>query len=817
MLAIDKPLGLVSELALFGDHADPQRVYVAPTRPALARDANGAQEISFVKFRSQQAADGGIGLLSFTTELVASEAQLAAAREHLERQGVSDAQLVTVPWIAGKAVFAAALREGDGFVERLLGEVTPDLAAGNRALFSLVLSEEGARLVEALVHEDGPCPLGVRYELQYAGLRPALAVRIVADYRRAYQELSWGLQFGVAYEGVGVRASVESATQRLIEAGALQIEVTQFSDAAELRAHVDEAVKWLQEQLLEDFFETRLQPASHEDLLARAVAAATRLGASSLQQALGDATQAASLARELGLPVDQLAGLAKSGAAGSAAGGAAGGATGGASSTFALKLQFSLRDIDQEELKTLHFDWTEARAEKRTAAPQGLLSRLGAPPRVIEASDSGDFWDRLSVTVRPLGDFAALGVQRLLVQLAFPDEDSPTAQESLRFEPGRLAPARFDAWTDGAAPRYRARTDVHFDEQGPWPGPPIFTGAWHTLQSLELGVHPLSEVPRLEVEIAPGTLVFADMPQVQVDLRLDGHLLATHMLTEAAKTARFRWRLAPLRDEAPHAGMTDDVADIGAVVETMPTPRGLESRNTWFLAGGTRVEGEWQPVEATTLLVHAPWRSTRTLRLVPLLPEDLIEALLTLTVQEAGRTHTVEVRFEAGDRRTRTVSIPCLSAVPPPVQVDVLVIRGDGSSFVAAPVTTDDPVLIVRDRDGQQRQVGVRLLAGPDLAVHGVMAVQVQLLAGDVAEGPEESVLDSVVFTPSRREPGRLLVPVDADAPAPRVRVIRYALDGTARIARCPPRWSAARSCWCRRRCRHRHVPSRWCRPEHRR
>jgi hypothetical protein len=136
MLALDQPLGVVAGLALYADHADPRRVYYAATRPRLAT-LDGRAEWSFVRFRSRDAAEGGVGLLSFTTDLAVDEDRLAQAREALERQGRSEPLLVPVPWTGGRAVLAAALREGDGFVEQVHGETTPNLIADNRALFSL--------------------------------------------------------------------------------------------------------------------------------------------------------------------------------------------------------------------------------------------------------------------------------------------------------------------------------------------------------------------------------------------------------------------------------------------------------------------------------------------------------------------------------------------------------------------------------------------------------------------------------------------------------------------------------------------------------
>jgi hypothetical protein len=317
------------------------------------------------------------------------------------------------------------------------------------------------------------------------------------------------------------------------------------------------------------------------------------------------------------------------------------------------------------------------------------------------------------------------------------------------FQPGETQPKPFSAWTNGQPPRYRARTEVHFDDHGPWPGPPTWTGDWQTSQSLDFVAHPLSGVPKIEFEISPGQLAFAETPQAQVDVRIDGAVAGTHMLTADHPTATFRRRLEP--------------AATGRV----------ESRVTWFLTGGHRVEGEWLPVEGTTLLVHGPWRSTRSLRLLPLLPADFLDALVTVTLTESS-AQPIELRFDPGDRRAKQVNIPSLSEPPPPVKVDTLVIRGDGSTFSGQPVVTSDPVVLVRDRDGDFRQLGVRLLAGPTLAGHGLMAVQVQLLD----EGGEPT--DSVVFTESQRGPGLLLVPAPADGAHSRYRVIRYALNGAA-------------------------------------
>ncbi len=763
MLALDRPLGVIADLALFGDHADPDRVFYIPVRPSIAR-VGAEPELSFVKFRRTDVIDDAeVGFLSFTSELSVTEDQLEKATEHLITQGISQPKLVQVPWIGGKAYLAAAMQEGDGFVEKLLGEVTPDLAASNRAVFSMMLGGQGARLVEALLDIEGVSPLGVRYELEYAGLQPALHVKLHADYKRVYEELSWGFEFGVAYQGVGVRAGVESATQKLVEAGAIRVEVTHFTDDADLQSKVDQAIRWFQDKILEEFFESSIQPPAHEDLLQKATAAATALGASTLQDALADNSIASQLSEKLGLSPEALNLLGQGG--GGAAGGQ-GGAAGGQSS-FALKLQFTFRDIKQEELRTITLDWSESRAERRTAAPQGLLSRIGPRPKIVEAEDRGDFWDRLLVNVRPLGDFDALGVDRLVVQLAYPDESEPQEQKALVFSPGAMEPERFAAWTDGQPPRYRFRTEVHFRDDSPWPGPPAFISPWRTSQSLELAAHPLSGVPRVEVELLPGTVVFSETPQVQIDMMVEGKQEETFMLTEAQPTATFRHRLEAALSPEPDRPTEENTDE-----SQQPPELQIQARSTWFLADGRREQGPWGPVEGTSLLVHAPWQSRRTLRLFPMLSPDFLEASVNVAFADGTWSASDAVRFEPGVRRSQTVVLPSLSPQPPPALIDVLVIRGDGSTFMDQ-FETSDPVVLIRDHTGDHRQIRVRLLAGPQLADHQLIAVRVQLL------DDQDQEIDSVAFTESDRDPAMLLAPVGEDGMGSvRYRVIRYGLNG---------------------------------------
>src|SRR5690606_31399566 len=98
------------------------------------------------------------------------------------------------------------------------------------------------------------------------------------------------------------------------------------------------------------------------------------------------------------------------------------------------------------------------------------------------------------------------------------------------------------AWTHGGPLEYRMLAETHFEDGGPWPGPPLYRGNWTKSRSLELAVHPLSGCPRVEVELSPGGLNFDETPQVQVDVRAAGEAFATQTLTREAPSVVLRRR-----------------------------------------------------------------------------------------------------------------------------------------------------------------------------------------------------------------------------------------------------------------------------------
>ena len=123
----------------------------------------------------------------------------------------------------------------------------------NRATFGVILDHEGALLMQAAL-KSGINPIGVIYDLEYLGMRPAFNVKIHADYKRIYSHLE--TQFGVK-GGIGpISAAIDIglAWQKLRDEGAIKVEVVNFTDDENFRKQADAAFDWFKTDLLRDFF-----------------------------------------------------------------------------------------------------------------------------------------------------------------------------------------------------------------------------------------------------------------------------------------------------------------------------------------------------------------------------------------------------------------------------------------------------------------------------------------------------------------------------------------------------------------------------------
>ncbi|NEP17056.1 MAG: hypothetical protein F6J97_09125, partial [Leptolyngbya sp. SIO4C1] len=215
-----------------------------------------------------------------------------------------------------------------------------------------------------------------------------------------------------------------------------------------------------------------------------------------------------------------------------------------------------------------------------------------------------------------------------------------------------------------------------------------------------------------------------------------------------------------------------------------PSQRTYHYRVTYFLEGNLQYQSDWQVSQDPSLVINEPFRNTLTVRLIPSLPDDLIEAIVDLTYEESetGYRRQFQEIFSpdtADGMRRRTLSMPTLLAEPAPYTYEVTAVRADGSVFQSDPLLKDDSAVLVADGpSGKTARIRLRLSGSDGLMEQvGLVAIKVDLTS--LGENPDQ---ESAIFTPSQADMKTvtLIRPETAEPFTYRYTVTGYDLNGNA-------------------------------------
>lgn len=757
MLYLDSQVGPISGLTIFRDHAQDDLFYYINERPRLAVN-NGVPEMVFLKYKRDITDNPnmspedkerlGGGFLAFTVDLGVDETVLKDAKSRIGAANLVPVlfQKGTVRLSIAKDVSAqpdspAGSTPGAAFFEAVLGATKPSLVGDNRATFGVVLDHEGATMVEAAL-KAGMSPIGVIYDLEYLGLRPAFEVNIHADYKRIYTELD--IQFGVkaAYGPIAVAADVDMVWQKLRENGSISVKVKKFTDDEDLRKRADAAFDWFKTQLMQDFFKTSMEPP----MFLKQGQTGGLLG--SLQTLLGPLAQTQQGTPRAGLgqptteaptvaapPVGTNAGmtsLADENKAQVAASGATGGGSAANKATPGLGIQvgFSLKRIEQDELKARDFDYSEESAVVRPAAPQGLFSTLVAgldlKRAVREINLDDDFFKRINAEFILGADIDAEKMATVIVNVEYPggrpEGVQPTQLAGFSFSKNDKTSKRFETFLDDKKNlTYRYKVGVDFTGDAEWVGEePHYESQWETTTAGSVSVNPFEAFDRFDLEVLLGKEVPATVKQAQVELVYEDPDTGF----KAARTMTF----VP-GDPSQHWKLRFKEANL----------KTFKSRVTFFMESNLRVDGAWvlsNPIttESGSLVINSPFHNEISVRVVPMLDQqEIVDASVELVYKEddTGYEHRASIAYTPADApAVQVVRIPTISPTPDGVIVTKTVVRADGSVFASEPetLTGTATATIISDGPRDVRKIKVKL-ASNDFAAAGLIAVRVRLVA----------------------------------------------------------------------------------------
>jgi hypothetical protein len=611
MLVLGSRTITVEGVTVFSDHADLDQFWYLPGPVQLARDEEGRAAFTFIQYKPAAVAAGakGGGFLMFRVNLRLTPDLERRILSKLRPIAQGRPRLTAVPFDEGTVQCVALNLQGSGgtaaatgvpgafnAVERILGASFPSLQGDNTAAFSLTLSQEGATILER-AFEQGTQPVGVIYDLKFTGMRPALHVEITADLARVYNQFSAGLEAQVYF----VRAGIDAAFEKLVQEGAIQIKVLDFTGEEDEREKERWALDFFKENLLRQWFEPTLtpgkvaggsvQPESLDNVLRRGnelrppatpapprpettpPAAAPRRSSSSPTEGTGRGEGSAG---HNAVPTPAAEGVSPTEGTGSpqasdfvppavttgvkvltarAADPLANLPSPPTSAELPSLVSFKLRFVHQEERKTVKVVYDRSEATQRTYAPLGffglLVADLAKENHFIKVDLDNAFFRVFTVNIEAPINFERLGLASAQLALDYGDPSNPATLKhgDFVFDGTNQDPRRFEVFMNEALDTsYRYSVQYHFDPLSSWEGhrftyepPPVQT------EDRTLLLNPFEHLGFLEVQVQSARVDWGVLDSIDVNLTHRGPDGAvqekTFVLTESSGPQTWRLRL----------------------------------------------------------------------------------------------------------------------------------------------------------------------------------------------------------------------------------------------------------------------------------
>ncbi len=783
MLTFESPFYEFKGVVIFRDHAIATLFHYLAGPPRLTRGDDRRPNLLLLKYRN--ALDSmasttplvreqlGGGFLLFGVDCGLPDGVKDEIIRELQSRVPPDAGPVSlVPVLYTKGTVnvvaldaqrpAAGAPTGDAdthskFVRGILGTATPSLLQDQRAIFSLSLTPDGVALLED-AYQSELSPIGVMYELEFSGLRPAIAIKATVDKKRVYEQLKLGLHIGVrsgggaeagntpiddqsedpetpgeqpaetaaedgatpattetaaqpgAEEGatpkpakkprteVAVSADLSYAVEKLKESGAITIEIVRQQEGKSVDEMEKTAMTLLKESILNEFFKPAMSNVP------------SPTAATSAASALAAANQV------MATTPDTSAGKA----------GPAGGTK--------VEIGFQLQMKREEELKTAVFDYSVVAPETRTHSPNGFFSALiGSTEKaqhIREIDLADEFFKILDVEVSTTADFAALDLKSLVVELQYGGTiDAPRVTGSATFLADDLKPRRFQAFRDVEDFSYRYRVTYKFGQAERIAAQrQDYQTPWRTTTSRALVVHPPDDVAMLRVFVEPGIVDWDVVDRVETQLVYDdpgNRFRAERTYLLNASSPRQEW-LVRLTDPARTA---------------------YDVRHVWHLKDQSEVPAPSESRRGAQLFVGDPFVERLPIVIHPQVdPASVLRVEVELHYEDVANRFEVRKNIELSGPtfKPTAVSIPIVDSSKREYTYRVILIKANGGAENQHPQRTDQLSIIVTE-GGIYLDVNVVVIG--NMAQSKVDALQVDLRS-EPLDGERQRV-ESLLFEPA--------------------------------------------------------------------
>lgn len=401
MLLLGRSAQQIEGITIFPDHENPKQFWYLSGPVSLAQ-RNGSTVFTLIKYNKKvkdKGAKGG-GFVTFEVNLNLPDKIESRIKSKLPDGAV----LAPVPFDKG-TVKCLAL---DVDKEQILGASSPSLYDDNSVIFSLTLNENQTTILEQ-AYNGSATPIGVVYELEYTAMRPSLDVRLEADLQRVYNEFQASLGASGFVEVMFLEGEIEAGFQKLIQEGAIKVDIVTFVDDEDTKQQKETALKLFMDTLLKDWFVPtltvpKLSEEDKEDL--------------PLDETTNNKDDAAATDEDKNKPIDGIGEDLKDTVD----------AVEDLTEEVIPQAKLKLRFVRQEERKKVTYIYRGAQATRKTYFPQGFFSRLLSDVEnkkgIITADLDDPFFRTIAIDVQaPEINYGKYGIQSLHFAAKYPNRE----------------------------------------------------------------------------------------------------------------------------------------------------------------------------------------------------------------------------------------------------------------------------------------------------------------------------------------------------------------------------------------------------------
>jgi hypothetical protein len=809
MLTFESPFYEIEDIIIFRDHASPTTFHYLAGPPRLTR-TNGKPNLLLLKYKhaldSITSGPGatrdqlGGGFLMFGVDCGIDQTVKDSITSKLQSRvppGAGNVTLVPVLYTKGKVSVVALNKQkaaagsaeeenkDDGkFVRGILGTATPSLLQDERAIFSISLDPDATVLIEEAYQSD-MSPVGVMYELEFSGLRPALSVIAHVDMKRAYESLKMGLHLGVRTGGDTTTTTTASPTttttaapstatttttrapstttttttarpgtqgqpagspgtaagqQGAAAATAPSPTTTSSSSSTGVYVSADLSFaleKLKQEQAIKIEIVRQQEGASVDEMERNALALLKETLLNDFFRPAMSASPAAAATAASSAVANQFMGSTTD-------------TNKGVTGKTQVEVGFQLQYKKEEELKEADFDYSVIAPQTRTHAPNGffsaILSKTEKAQHFREIDLDDPFFKVLEVEINTIPEFDSLDLKSAVLDLQYGGTIAqPLTSGSITFTPAKKDPAQFQAFVQQGDLSFRHRVTYDFGQSERVAAQTFRTQTpWRTVVSRALVINPTQDVPLLHVYVEAGEVDWDVVTKIEATLIYDDeanrfHSERTYMI--AKDTARQEWlvRLAN------------------------PAISNYQVKYVWHMKDLTELNSNVETHTESHLIVGDPFVDRLNLFIDPRVdPANVARLIVDLHYEDPANKFEVrkQVEISSAPFKLTNVSIPLIDKKKREYTYQVSLVKPSGGAENHAPKSTDQLSIIITE-GGVYLDVDLVLIG--DLTAAGVEALQIDLQSQPL-EG-EAPKIESQLFLPSdpaKRVTKRLLLRADA-------------------------------------------------------